>query len=107
MANQPDDEPVSPDDMLPPSEATDSDELRNDDGDESMTAPDHWRVADETELFGEAAEGESLDHKLAAEEPDAEYADTPQTLDEEVGVTRHRGQVAGSPEDGGSFFPEE
>jgi hypothetical protein len=112
MADQ-DDVPVSADaasdDTLPPSEATDSDELRNDDGDEMVTAPDRWLLADEGELPDETTE--SLDDKLAAEEPDAGFDGPQETLDEQVGEVevsrRHRGQVAGSSEDGDSFFPEE
>ena len=41
------DDPV--DDTLSPSEATDSDELRNDDGDVTVTAPDQWLPADDSE----------------------------------------------------------
>lgn len=89
---------TSGDDTLPPSEATDSDELRNDDGDAAVTAPDHWQAADETAH-------ESLDDKLAAEQPDV--AGPQHDPDEAVGGGRHRAQVSGSPEDGDSFFAVE
>lgn len=60
-----------PDQTLDASESVDSDEVRNSDGDEVVDAPDHWSEADK---FGttaeEALEGESLDEKLAEEEPD-------------------------------------
>jgi hypothetical protein len=97
------------DDMLPPSEATDSDELRNDAGDEVVEAPDHWQGVDDAAL-SEPADQESLDDKLAAEEPDAGISRPPKSVDEAVEdaeASRHRGQVGGSPEDGDSFFPIE
>ncbi len=62
-----------PDQTLDQSESLDSDELRNDDGDTVVDAPDHWSEANK---FGttaaEALEGESLDEKLSEEEPDVE-----------------------------------
>ncbi|MDJ0392841.1 hypothetical protein QMK17_05800 [Rhodococcus sp. G-MC3] len=131
-----------PDQTLDPSESVDSDEIRNDDGDTVVDAPDHWSEADK---FGttaaEAREGESLDEKLSEEEPDTaveenersvsetpdeelteefvdheilesdenpdiDYADGQRqaeiiegTLVEDLG--RNRGQVDGTPEDGG------
>ena len=45
------------DDMLEQSESLDSDEVRNDDGDEVVDPPDRWIDADDNE---------SLDEKLAA-----------------------------------------
>jgi hypothetical protein len=48
----------SNDDMLDQSESLDSDEVRNDDGDEVVDPPEHWI---------EAEDHESLDEKLAAE----------------------------------------
>jgi len=93
MTERPDVDPTTDttaDDTLPPSEATDSDELRNDDGDATVTPADDWQTADETA-------GESLEDKLAAEQPDDTDSDA-------VGGGRHRAQVSGTPEDGGSFF---
>lgn len=59
------------DDLLSPMEGTDSDELRNDDGDEVVDPPDDWSGVDK---FGMSAEeqrqGESLDDRLAEEVPD-------------------------------------
>jgi hypothetical protein len=49
------------DDMLEQAESLDSDEVRNDDGDEVAGPPDEWIEADDNE---------SLDDKLAAEVPD-------------------------------------
>jgi len=66
------------DDTLRPAEALDSDEVRNDDGDEVVAPPDDWAASDHV---AEEPDGESLDEKLAAEEPDP------------------------APEDGDSIFP--
>ncbi|MET4050393.1 hypothetical protein ABIB34_003943 [Rhodococcus sp. UYP5] len=131
-----------PGQTLDQSESLDSDELRNDDGDTVVDAPDHWSEADK---FGttaeEALEGESLEEKLSEEEPDIalesearsvaetpdaelteelvdhvilesdedpdiDYADGQRqaeivegTLIEDLG--RNRGQIDGTPEDGG------
>jgi hypothetical protein len=92
-----------PDDQtLDPFESTDSDEVRNHDGDTVVNAPDGWSEADK---FGmtprEEREGESLDQRLAEEEPDVlEDADPP----EERPTHIHRGQISGTPEDGDSLF---
>lgn len=87
------------DDTLPPSEATDSDELRNDDGDQVVTAPEQWQP-------GHGPAARSLDDKLAAEEPDvAAAAGAGDDRDDQgAPVHRHRGQIGGAPEDGESFF---
>ncbi|MHA3023256.1 hypothetical protein ACXPWS_23705 [Mycobacterium sp. BMJ-28] len=56
---------------LPPDEATDSDELRNADGDEVVDPPEQWQGSNKFGISGdEAAQGESLDRKLSAEEPE-------------------------------------
>jgi hypothetical protein len=78
---------------LRPAEATDSDELRNKDGDTVVDPPDHWQPTEEHE---------ALDDKLAAEEPDA---NSEPSADVERDPQRHRGQIDGTPEDGDSFFP--
>ena len=103
--------------MLSPEESLDSDEVRNDDGDEVVDPPDAWLDPDDDE---------SLDERLAAEEPDTS-ADTPLSdaaftedgiSSPEYGVKHadivdgvivqdsrvDRGQVDGTPEDGDSFF---
>jgi hypothetical protein len=105
------------DEMLSPEEQLDSDEVRNDDGDEVVEAPDTWL---------DPREDESLDERLAEEEPDTSV-DTPLSdaafLEDGVSrgehVVKHaevvegvivedsrvdRGQVDGTPEDGESFF---
>jgi hypothetical protein len=90
------------DDTLNPSEGTDSDEVRNDDGDTVVNAPDDWSEADK---FGmtprEEREGEPLDDRLAAEEPDV--IDDPGPAQERP-AHAHRGQISGTPEDGDSLF---
>ncbi|MDV7245345.1 MULTISPECIES: hypothetical protein [Rhodococcus] len=63
-----------PGDTLSPSESLDSDDVRNNDGDDVVDPPDGWSEADK---FGTTAreerEGESLDEKLAEEEPDVAF----------------------------------
>jgi hypothetical protein len=109
-----------PDDTLSPEESLDSDDVRNDDGDEVVAAPDSWI---------EPHEDESLDERLASEEPDTS-TDSPRSgaaeteegiASAEYGVKEadvvegvivedsrvSRGQVAGAPEDGDSFFSTE
>lgn len=101
--------------MLDPSESLDSDEVRNDDGDEVADPPEQWIDADDHE---------SLDEKLAAEVPDNSRDDGPssEAHDSETGGGleivsgddldridpnehgRKRGQIDGTPEDGDSFF---
>ena len=57
---------VSDDFPLTPEEALDSDEVRNDDGDEVVDAPEEWI---------DAREDETLDERLADEEPDVRPSD--------------------------------
>lgn len=109
------------DDMLSPMEATDSDEVHNADGDEVVDPPDDWSGADK---FGMSAEeerqGETLDQRLAEEEPDvaateidprsAEEAPDadPQAIGSDAAPADsgvHHGQIDGAPEDGDSLFP--
>jgi hypothetical protein len=115
--------------LLDQSESLDSDEIRNDDGDEVVDPPEQWL---------DAVDNESLDEKLAAEIPDnggdqgggdqeggdqrgvdqewSEPAFDPDgrgvqllsdddldRIDPEV-HGRQRGQISGTPEDGDSFF---
>ncbi|MGB6206924.1 hypothetical protein [Mycobacterium sp.] len=87
---------------LSPSEATDSDEVRNDDGDVVVGPPDGWSEADKFGMTArEEQEGESLDDRLAAEEPDVL---DDQDVDEVRPSRVHRGQIDGTPEDGESLF---
>lgn len=90
------------DDTLSPSESTDSDEVRNDDGDIVVDPPDDWSEANRFGVTArEEEEGESLDYKLAAEEPDVPPdAGAPTERPDRV----HRGQIDGTPEDGDSLF---
>jgi hypothetical protein len=93
--------------MLRPTEALDPDEVRNDDGDEAVDPPEHWAAADH---IAEEPDGETLDEKIAAEEPDttAPAADESVVDVDEVDPDVHgttEGQVSGTPEDGDSLFP--
>ena len=98
---------------LEPSEATDSDEIRNDDGDEVVDPPQEWIKAEEDE---------SLDERLADEVPDVSPDDidlrdadkSPPAVElmsddnlDHIDPEDHgrvRGQIDGTPEDGDSFF---
>ncbi|QCQ90160.1 hypothetical protein [Rhodococcus sp. SGAir0479] len=103
-----------PDDTLDVSESLDSDEVRNEDGDDVVDPPDHWSEANR---FGttlrEAEEGESLDQRLAEEEPDVPPTGEESEDDDELqgaeiidgviveDVGLHRGQVDGDASGGG------
>ena len=98
---------------LEPEEQLDSDEIRNDDGDEVVDPPERWI---------EANDHESLEERLSEETPDV----SPDSIDprdadngspEVVSMSdteldrldpeqhgRARGQIDGTPEDGDSFF---
>jgi hypothetical protein len=108
-------------DMLSPMEATDSDDVRNADGDDVVDPPDHWSGADKFGMSSqEQAEGETLDQRLAEEVPDitpddVDPRDADDTVDVDVAVLGsdvappdpgvHGEQVDGVPEDGDSLFP--
>lgn len=97
-----------PGDTLSPSEGLDADEVRNNDGDEVVDPPEGWSGADK---FGttprEEQEGESMDQRLAEEEPDVEPAeplDTPVAATPEDELTEDVDEViddatTGAPED--------
>jgi hypothetical protein len=90
------------DDTLSPSESTDSDEVRNDDGDIVVDPPDDWSEANKFGMTArEEEEGESLEYKLGAEVPDVLPDEGPQT---ERPDRVHRGQIDGTPEDGDSLY---
>ena len=86
------------------SESTDSDEIHNDDGDIVVDPPEGWSGVDK---FGiterEEREGEPLDARLAAEEPDVTEVNE-DFLDEGPPGRAHHGQIDGAPEDGDSLF---
>lgn len=68
------------DDMLSPMEATDSDELRNHDGDEVVDPPTQWSgVTKHGMTAREESEGETLDARLAQEVPDVTVDDVDPT----------------------------
>jgi hypothetical protein len=103
------------DDMLEQAEGLDSDEVRNDDGDQVADPPDQWIAPDDID---------SLDDKLAAEAPDDLRGDgvskeahdggnggavglvSEEDLDrvDPAGRARTSGQIEGTPEGGDSFF---
>jgi hypothetical protein len=93
-----------PGDTLNASEGTDSDEVRNDDGDIVVDPPEGWSEANRFGMTArEAREGESLDARLAEEEPDV-----PERLsgavDDDGPRRAHLGQIDGAPEDGDSLY---
>lgn len=91
-----------PEDTLNPSESLDSDEVRNDDGDTVVDPPEDWSGADKFGMTAaEEREGESLDDRLAEEEPDVLDA---VGIDDERPARAHKGQISGTPEDGDSLF---
>ncbi|OJZ70278.1 hypothetical protein BRW65_20095 [Mycobacterium paraffinicum] len=95
-----------PGDTLNASEGTDSDEVHNDDGDIVVDPPDGWSEANRFGMTArEEREGESLDARLAEEEPDVS-PDTPGAGEPADGPPgrAHRGQIDGAPEDGESLF---
>jgi len=93
---------MASDDTLSPSESTDSDEVRNDDGDIVVDPPDDWSEANRFGMTArEEREGESLEARLAEEEPDVVPAEGPPA---ERPARVHRGQIDGTPEDGDSLF---
>jgi hypothetical protein len=83
-----------PDNTLSPSESLDSDDVRNDDGDIVVDPPERWI---------EVEEHESLDERLADEEPDVS-SDGAAVAEPERPARRNQGQIDGTPEDGDSFF---
>lgn len=93
---------TGPGDTLDPSESTDSDEVRNDDGDIVVDPPEGWSEADKFGMTArEEREGESLDQRLTEEEPDV----IPDVEPPDVTPGRaHRGQIDGTPEDGEFLF---
>jgi hypothetical protein len=96
-----------PGDTLNPSEGTDSDELRNDDGDIVVDPPEGWSEADRFGMSArEEREGESLDARLAEEEPDVSIGASAATdMTDDGGPGRaHRAHIDGAPEDGDSLY---
>jgi hypothetical protein len=90
-----------PGDTLNPSEGTDSDEVRNRDGDIVVDPPEDWSEADKFGMTArEEREGESLDDRLAAEEPEVTEV-AAGTVDSDL---PRRAQIDGTPEDGDSLY---
>ncbi|OBG74890.1 hypothetical protein A5714_12120 [Mycobacterium sp. E2462] len=101
-----------PGDTLNASEGTDSDELHNDDGDIVVDPPERWSEANRFGVTArEEREGESLDARLAEEEPDVSEVPVEalddasnDSLDDGPPGRAHRGQIDGAPEDGDSLY---
>jgi hypothetical protein len=96
-----------PGDTLNASEGTDSDELLNDDGDIVVDPPEGWSEANRFGMTArEEREGESLDARLAEEEPDvtAQPDEATGSLADGPPGRAHRGQIDGAPEDGDSLY---
>ncbi|ORB17501.1 hypothetical protein [Mycolicibacterium monacense] len=112
-----------PGDTLSPMEALDSDDIRNDDGDNVVDPPEDWSEANRSDQLprGEVGGGESLDETLAAAVPDdtagaapaddsapaGEVEPMPEDRIDNLEADHHgtdAGQVSGTPEDGDSFF---
>ncbi|MCV7162991.1 hypothetical protein [Mycobacterium stomatepiae] len=102
--------------MLDQSESLDSDEVRNDDGDEVVDPPDRWIHADDHESLDEKLAAETSDRPRDDQSPDSEQGggldvdvvsdDALDRMDpNDYGQTR--GQIDGTPEDGDSFFDVE
>jgi hypothetical protein len=95
-----------PGDTMNAGEGTDSDELRNDDGDIVVDPPEDWSEANRFGMTArEEREGESLDDRLAAEEPDvSDAAARSSGPDRRPPRRAHRGQIDGTPKDGDSLY---
>lgn len=96
-----------PGDTLNASEGTDSDEVHNDDGDIVVDPPEGWSEANKFGMTArEEREGESLDARLAEEEPDVSAAgvETTGSVADTPAGRAHRGQIDGAPEDGESLY---
>ncbi|BBZ46423.1 hypothetical protein [Mycobacterium parmense] len=94
-----------PGDTLNASESTDSDELLNDDGDVVVDPPEGWSEADRFGMTArEEREGESLDQRLAEEEPDVTVDSPVAVVADDPPGRAHRGQIDGAPEDGESLY---
>jgi hypothetical protein len=98
---------------LEPAEQLDSDEIRNDDGDEVVDPPDQWIEAKDHESLAERLSEEtpevspdSIDPRDADDGSPAVESMSDNDIDhldpEQHG--RDRGQIDGTPEDGDSFF---
>lgn len=94
------------DEMLEPSESTDSDELGERVGDEIAEPPEHWAGADRVgTTAAEEREGETLDQRLAEERPDIQPVEQPtrpsaNTAPEDLDETVDDVTVPGEPVDG-------
>ncbi|MGZ8746258.1 MAG: hypothetical protein ACXWZI_10630 [Mycobacterium sp.] len=104
---------VSDENPLTPQEALDSDEVRNDDGDEVVDPPETWIDAKEDETLGERLADEVPDvgpddiDPRDADDTDRETVSMSDDQLDRLNPAQHgteRGQIDGTPEDGDSFF---
>jgi hypothetical protein len=108
---------MSPDEFddipLEPAEQLDSDEIRNDDGDEVVDPPERWIDANDRETLDERLSEETPD--VSPDDIDLRDADDGSPTVESMSDDaldhldpeqhgRERGQIDGAPEDGDSFF---
>ena len=93
--------------MLNPAEATDSDDVRNRDGDEVVDPPEDWSGVTKTGMTDEEQrEGETLDERVAQEVPDVSPDDIdPRDADDTEDLGPNPEERDGAPEDGDSLFP--
>jgi hypothetical protein len=107
---------VSDDNPLTPEEALDSDEVRNDDGDEVVDPPERWIAAKEDETLDERLSDEVPDigpDDIDTRDADDNARETVSMSDDQLDrldPAQHgteRGQIDGTPEDGDSFFTVE
>lgn len=105
---------------LSPSEALDSDQIRNDDGDEVADPPERWIEAKDDETLDERLADEEPDITIDDDAPDADGATDAHDSDAGGGLElmsddaldridpehhgRDFGQIDGAPEDGESFY---
>lgn len=103
------------DNPLDASESLDSDEVRNDDGDEVADPPDHWIEAKDDESLAERLSDEvpdvSPDDRVSMDSHDSDRGGGLSSMSNEeldrIDMSQHgrdEGQIDGTPEDGDSFF---
>ncbi len=103
------------DNPLDASESLDSDEVRNDDGDEVADAPERWIEAKEDETLAERLSDEepdvSPDDRVSMDSHDSDQGGGLSSMSnadiDRIDPSQHgreEGQIDGTPEDGDSFF---
>jgi hypothetical protein len=107
---------VSDDNPLTPEEQLDSDEVRNDDGDEVVDPPEKWIEARDDETLDERLDDEVPDvgpDDVDPRDADGTDQETVEMSDDELDRLdpehhgTERGQIDGTPEDGDSLYDVE